>query len=129
MKSISVLSCLACIFLNTALPAAPPESSHSGHDHHAIKARTVDQQVQTATMQVKAQQTCPVMGGGIDKNFHIDFDGKRVFFCCEACVAAFKKDPEQYLKKLEALGEEAALTPAPEDYRIDAARKDSVINH
>jgi YHS domain-containing protein len=52
----------------------------------------------------KAQTTCPVMGGNINKEIYTDYQGKRVYFCCAACVPEFKKNPDKYLKKLEAEG-------------------------
>ena len=56
----------------------------------------------------KAQTTCPVMGGKINKKYYADYQGKRVYFCCPACIGTFKKDPAKYLKKLDAEG----VTPA-----------------
>ncbi|NOY80444.1 MAG: YHS domain-containing protein [Kiritimatiellaeota bacterium] len=52
----------------------------------------------------KAQAACPVMGGKIDKQFYADYQGKRVYFCCADCIAAFKKDPTRYLRKLQKQG-------------------------
>ena len=46
------------------------------------------------------QKTCPVMGGPIDKNIFTEYKGKKVYFCCPACVDTFKADPEKYLAKL-----------------------------
>ena len=51
-----------------------------------------------------AQKMCPVMGGAIDKNIYADHDGKRVYFCCPACLQTFKDDPAKYVKKLEDAG-------------------------
>jgi len=50
------------------------------------------------------QTECPVMGGKIDKEIFVDHEGKRIYFCCQACVESFKKDPAVYLKKLEEAG-------------------------
>ena len=47
------------------------------------------------------QKNCPVMGGKIDKNIYTDYNGRRIYFCCESCMQSFSKDPEKYLKKLE----------------------------
>jgi YHS domain-containing protein len=58
----------------------------------------------TQTPTGKAQTICPVMGGNIDKNISTDYQGKRVYFCCTACIPEFKKDPGKYLKKLAAEG-------------------------
>jgi YHS domain-containing protein len=59
----------------------------------------------------KAQTTCPVLGGNIDKNVFVDYQGKRIYFCCQGCDAEFNKDPGKYLKKLE--GEGVTLEAAP----------------
>ena len=52
----------------------------------------------------KPQTVCPVLGGNIDKKVLIDYQGKRIYFCCPGCPAEFSKDPEKYLKKIEAQG-------------------------
>ncbi|MGO9620472.1 MAG: YHS domain-containing protein [Desulfobaccales bacterium] len=52
----------------------------------------------------KPQTICPVLGGNIDKKVFIDYQGKRIYFCCPGCPAEFSKDPEKYLKKMEAEG-------------------------
>jgi YHS domain-containing protein len=49
---------------------------------------------------LKPQTVCPVMGGEIDKNVHIDYQGQRIYFCCPACKETFLKEPEKYMKKL-----------------------------
>ncbi len=59
-----------------------------------------------------SQETCPVMGGEINKEIYADHDGKRVFFCCAACISEFEKDPKKYLKKLEKMGVEPETIPA-----------------
>lgn len=42
--------------------------------------------------------TCPVMGGPISDRtpYTAEYKGKTVGFCCGACPAAFKKNPEKY---------------------------------
>ncbi|MGD0826669.1 MAG: YHS domain-containing protein [Desulfobaccales bacterium] len=52
----------------------------------------------------KPQTVCPVLGGNIDKKLFIDYQGKRIYFCCSGCPAEFSKDPEKYMKKIEAQG-------------------------
>lgn len=58
----------------------------------------------TNMVAVKAQTTCPVMGGAIDKSKFVDYDGKRIYVCCGGCIATIKKNPAKYVKKLEAEG-------------------------
>lgn len=60
---------------------------------------------------VKKQTVCPVMGGQADTNIYVDALGKRVYFCCNACPAQFKKDPAKYIKKLEEEGVTLDKTP------------------
>ena len=59
--------------------------------------------------EAKPQTLCPVMGGKIDKKVFVDYQGQRIYFCCPACDAEFKKDPEKYMKKLKEQG----VTPEP----------------
>jgi YHS domain-containing protein len=60
---------------------------------------------------VKAQTTCPVLGGEIDKKIYIDFKGERIYFCCSQCIDDFKKNPEKYLKILKDSGVIIEKTP------------------
>jgi len=64
--------------------------------------------------EMTAQTVCPVMGGPIDKSFYTDYEGRRVYFCCQACVDAFKKDPQKYLKNLPAADKLDQKTSAPD---------------
>jgi len=64
------------------------------------------------TAWAKPQETCPVMGGAINKDVYADYNGKRVYFCCPGCIAPFNKEPEKYIQKLEAAGVELDAAPA-----------------
>lgn len=47
------------------------------------------------------QTECPVMvGNKIDPNIYVDYEGKRVFFCCNTCKSAFIEEPAKYLHRL-----------------------------
>ena len=74
------------------------------------------------------QTTCPVMGGKINKDIYADHEGKRVYFCCDACVSPFKKDPAKYISKLEGEGvvlETVATGDAHHDHEHDQGKKPS----
>jgi YHS domain-containing protein len=58
-----------------------------------------------------SQTKCPVLSGKINEKVFTDYQGKRIYFCCAACIDEFKKDPEKYLKKMEAEGVTPARTP------------------
>ncbi len=53
---------------------------------------------------LKPQTVCPVMGGKIDKDVYVDYQGQRIYFCCPSCKEAFMKEPERYMKKLSDNG-------------------------
>jgi YHS domain-containing protein len=46
------------------------------------------------------QTMCPVSGKPIDPEHFVEYKGKKVYFCCPKCPAAFEKEPEKYLSKL-----------------------------
>ncbi|MBN1126052.1 MAG: YHS domain-containing protein [Sedimentisphaerales bacterium] len=47
------------------------------------------------------QTSCPVMAGNpINKNISIEYQGKKVYFCCADCVEKFKADPAKYVVNL-----------------------------
>jgi|GEM_PF-804565 len=56
--------------------------------------------------EVKEQTTCPVMGGKINKDVYADVNGVRVYACCPGCLPKIKADPEKYVAKVRANGEE-----------------------
>lgn len=52
------------------------------------------------------QTLCPVSNKPIDPEHSVEHEGKRVYFCCDKCPAAFKKDPAKFLAKLPQFAEE-----------------------
>jgi YHS domain-containing protein len=62
--------------------------------------------------EAKAQTVCPVLGGNVDKQVYMDYQGKRIYFCCQGCDKEFRKDPEKYMKKIQEQG--IALEKSPE---------------
>lgn len=52
------------------------------------------------------QTACPVSGKAIDKasSPHVDFQGQRIYFCCDNCPPAFRKDPESFFAKAAEAG-------------------------
>jgi YHS domain-containing protein len=41
---------------------------------------------------IQINQTCPVSGEPISKNISVEYEGRKVYFCCEHCQEKFKKD-------------------------------------
>src|SRR5262245_24204769 len=46
------------------------------------------------------QTACPVSGKPINPEHSVEYKGKKVYFCCPNCPAAFEKDPEKFIDKL-----------------------------
>jgi YHS domain-containing protein len=45
---------------------------------------------------------CPVQGEDIDPAVTTTYKGKTVAFCCKDCIDEFKKNPDKYMKQIEA---------------------------
>jgi YHS domain-containing protein len=45
------------------------------------------------------QALCPVMGGKANPNIYADYQGQRVYFCCQGCPGLFQKDPGKHLNQ------------------------------
>ena len=73
------------------------------------------------------QTECPVMiGTKIDPSIYTDYQGKRVFFCCQFCRQTFPKNPEKYLDKLPqfSIGNPGAQDTAEAGHEHDDADGD-----
>lgn len=46
------------------------------------------------------QNKCPVSGEDIDRDQSVEYEGKKVYFCCEKCVKAFNTEPKKFVDKL-----------------------------
>ena len=46
------------------------------------------------------QTNCPVMGGPINPDIFTEYQGEKVYFCCQGCDQKFRADPGKYLSKL-----------------------------
>lgn len=59
--------------------------------------------------QAKEQTTCPIMKGNkIDKKIFSEFEGKKIYFCCDDCKTTFtkmkKEEKEKMIKDMEKDG-------------------------
>lgn len=89
MKTLGIAAMVvaAAAFLGCSKKA---DTDHAGHDHPA-----------PPTAQAPVEQTmCPVMNAPINKDIFVEYEGKKVYFCCLDCPEVFKKDPEKYLADL-----------------------------
>ncbi len=78
-------------------PAAQQSTTDQMMGHAHDMAATADEAVLAGV----EQKTCPVMEGNpINPNVFVEYEGKKVYFCCAGCPEQFKADPEKYLSKL-----------------------------
>ena len=61
-----------------------------------------------------AQKICPVMAEPIDPAVYTDYQGRRIYFCCQSCKATFEKDPAKYVAKVDEELKAAGKTPPME---------------
>ena len=57
------------------------------------------------------QSACPVMGGKVNKDLYVDYEGKRIYVCCQGCIGPLKKDPARYVEAMEKAGVALEATP------------------
>ena len=93
------------------------EKAATDHSTHEGKAQVSQEGVNMEGKELILQKTCPVMGNSINKSLFVDFQGKRIYVCCQECVDEVKKDPQKYLDKLESMGEKAEEIPSPDEKR------------
>ena len=66
---------------------------------------------------------CPVMPDmQTNPDIFTDYKGKRVYFCCNNCKAAFGREPEKYLAKLPQFGGTLAQTDHDREHRFELRR-------
>jgi YHS domain-containing protein len=53
------------------------------------------------------QTKCPLSGKPIKAEHVVEYEGKKVYFCCEGCPKAFQADPEKHKAKLPQFNEAA----------------------
>ena len=51
------------------------------------------------------QRTCPYQPKLIDPSLYHDWEGKRIYTCCESCLPLVRENPEDAISKLAARGE------------------------
>ncbi|MFM7412171.1 MAG: hypothetical protein ACKO6E_03005 [Planctomycetota bacterium] len=53
----------------------------------------------TAAVKEAKDAACPVSGHGCDPGASADFDGGKVYFCCEKCIGAFEGETTKFAAK------------------------------
>lgn len=59
----------------------------------------------------KAQVMDALSGKPINKNVYVDYEGKRIYFCCDDSRQNFNKNPAVFLRRFKEQGVILANTP------------------
>ena len=102
IMTIAGLFMLASIML-TGCEESEPESTEPAAmemdndmaEHEAVVAKTA-----AVAVSATEQTLCPIMDAPINKDLFVEYEGKKVYFCCAGCEKLFKENPEKYLAKL-----------------------------
>ena len=85
--------------MNEGLDQAAAAHDHehgAGMHEHGAPAEAEEAEVGSVTV----QETCPIMGSPINEELFVEYQGKKVYFCCAGCPEKFLENPEQYVAKL-----------------------------
>lgn len=84
----------------------------------AVLAQNVSEETKAAAVVSKPRDVgnkiCPVTGEKIDEKTRVtyEYEGRIYHFCCPGCIDEFKKDPQEYIKKIK---EQASAEPEKKD--------------
>jgi len=103
---ISVVLISITLFLSNGCKKSEPAANNSPSDtSHNMKG--MENMPTEAVTAENGQTTCPVMKGNpIDTDIFVEYQGKKVYFCCDDCKAAFLKNPEKYVADLPQFKEQ-----------------------
>src|SRR4030042_3401508 len=107
-KLLSIVTIIGLLIfasvLLTGCEKSKPETTEPATmemDHNMAEPEAVVAKTAAGGASVTEQTLCPVMDGNkIDKNIFVEYQGKKVYFCCSGCKAKFLAEPEKYLAKL-----------------------------
>ncbi len=123
------ITIFASLFLGMlmAAPLLAQEKTACEQCSQGMAAGTVCQEDQMNAPEKGNQALCPIMGNQINKEVYVDFQGKRIYFCCKGCIATFNKEPEKYMKKMKDEGVVLASAVCP--VTGEAANPEIFIEH
>jgi YHS domain-containing protein len=102
MLVVTAVLSVGLLVLNGCKKSEPAPSETSSNTMQGMQgqehAMTAEASAQNAA--AGEQTICPVMGNPIDKSVFVEYQGKKVYFCCPDCKAKFNADPEKYIAKL-----------------------------
>jgi YHS domain-containing protein len=103
MKAVVMFASLAIGFGAVVAVHGADDAKPDAKTETKTEAKADDKAPATApsTQAAIFNKTCPVGGDDVDPKVKtVTYKGKTIGFCCEECIADFKKDPDKYGKKL-----------------------------
>ena len=65
----------------------------------------------TTTVRAEMNKMCPVMTDQPTREDRfVDYQGKRIYFCCDKCMARFQREPTKFIANLDPANTSAAVT-------------------
>jgi YHS domain-containing protein len=96
---VAVVLSVGLLMLNGCKKSEPSSTETSYNTMKGMQEHATTEE--TAKAAAAGEQTiCPVMGNPIDKDVFVEYEGKKVYFCCPDCKAKFNADSEKYIAKL-----------------------------
>jgi YHS domain-containing protein len=99
---IGVLIASLVLIVAGGCKKSEPETAAPTSEMEKMAAKTTEDasKAVTAVAASLEQTVCPVMGQPINKDLFVEYQGKKVYFCCPGCEEKFKAEPEKYVAKL-----------------------------
>ena len=91
---------IGLVMLNGCEKSEPTTSSKTTEmttHEMALPDTTTDVTLHAAA---NGQTLCPIMDAPINTDIFVEYQGKKVYFCCSGCETKFLENPEEYVTKL-----------------------------
>ena len=102
---------LTCLLL-ASLPLSQSEENKSPASNSAQIVKTPEDKAKAADLAKSYPLTTCVVShdglGGMGETVDALYEGRLIRFCCKGCVKSFNKNPDKYLKELDAAKKPAA---------------------
>lgn len=102
MRTTTGLTCMLGLMLSIALTGGCKKESNTTTPSTPTTRNTPT--TQASAVDTGGQTVCPVSGAKINPKVFTEYEGKKVYFCCDGCIPTFKKEPAKYVKKLPQFG-------------------------
>ena len=103
LKTLLIVLMIGCAAMITLIGCEKkePAVTQDHSDHTGMADGMMMDHAMAVVDDTIAQKTCPVMDGNpIDPEVFIEYQGKKVYFCCADCKEKFLENPEEYIAKL-----------------------------